>query len=36
MAADTLSFKRMTKVIGIKQSIKAVEKGSGCSGVYCG
>ena len=28
MAADTLSFKRMTKVIGIKQSIKAVEKGS--------
>ena len=28
MAADTLSFKKMTKVVGIKQSIKAVEKGS--------
>ena len=28
MAADTLGFKKMTKVIGIKQSIKAVEKGS--------
>lgn len=28
MAADTLNFKKMTKVIGIKQSIKTVEKNS--------
>ena len=26
MAAETLNFKKVTKVIGIKQSIKAVEK----------
>lgn len=27
MAAETLNFKKISKVIGIKQSIKAVEKG---------
>ena len=26
MAAETLNFKKVTKVIGIKQSVKAVEK----------
>ena len=26
MAAETLNFKKMTKVIGIKQSLKAIEK----------
>ena len=28
MAAETLNFKKVTKVIGIKQSVKAVEKGT--------
>ena len=28
MAADTLNFKKVSKVIGIKQSLKAVEKGN--------
>ena len=28
MAADTLNFKKVAKVVGIKQSLKAVEKGN--------
>ena len=28
MAAETLNFKKVAKVVGIKQSLKAVEKGN--------